>query len=136
MSTQCHGRAAAAFTALCPRELPEAEQGQEFKEDSQRIPCFWQGSNSCSYRQFGAENHYLPKGEIRLNKSAEGSLLLKRPEKEGVAAPAEHKQRGISVFLQFLSVISIFQLTCANALRFYFCSFECHPTMSNLSGEK
>lgn len=124
--------------SLCPGDLPQAELCQELREDrqTQRIPCFWQGSNSCSYRQFGAENHYLPKGKIRLSKTAEGSLLLKRPEEEGVIAPAEHKRRGISVFLQFLFVISVFQLTCANALQFYFCSFERHPTMSNLSGEK
>lgn len=102
MSTQCHGTPA-AFTPHCPRELPQAEQCQELREGRQRIPCFWQGSSSCSYRQFGAENHYLPKGEIRLSKSAEGSSLIKRPEEEGVAAPAEHKQRGISAFLQFLS---------------------------------
>lgn len=119
MSTQWHGRAA-AFTPLCPRKMPQAEQGQELREDRQRILCFWQGSNSCSYRQFGEENHYLPQGEIRLSKSAESSSLLKRPEEEGVAVPAEHKQRGISVFLQFLSF-------CDFCLPAYMC--QCSPIL-------
>lgn len=71
-----------------------------------RITCSWQGSSS---PLTGTVSCRKPLSSARWDKTewdCRRQLALKRPEEEGAAAPAEHKQREIPVFLWFLPFCS------------------------------